>query len=40
MADWDFERCRFRLVPLPFQAYGRARDQEGYLYKSVLYFTG
>ena len=40
MADWDFERCRFRLVPLPFQAYGRARDQEGYLYKSVYILPG
>lgn len=40
MADWDFERCRYRLVPLPFQAYGRARDQEGYLYKSLYILPG
>ncbi|HEY8392977.1 MAG TPA: hypothetical protein VIL83_09665 [Capillibacterium sp.] len=40
MADWDFERSRYRLVPLPFQAYGRARDQEGYLYKSVYILHG
>ena len=40
LADWDFERARYRLVPLPFQAYGRARDQEGYLYKSVYILPG
>jgi hypothetical protein len=40
LADWDFERACYRLVPLPFQAYGRARDQEGYLYKSVYILHG
>ncbi|HHT48432.1 MAG TPA: hypothetical protein GXZ98_03975 [Firmicutes bacterium] len=40
LADWDFERCRYQLVPLPFEAYGRARDQEGYLYKSVYILHG
>lgn len=40
IAQWDFEHCRYRLVPLPFQAYGRARDQEGYLYKSVYLLPG
>ncbi len=40
LADWDFERSRYRLVPLPFEAYGRARDQEGYLYKSVYILPG
>ncbi|NLY92270.1 MAG: hypothetical protein GX081_11790 [Firmicutes bacterium] len=40
LADWDFERSRYRLVPLAFEAYGRARDQEGYLYKSVYILQG
>jgi hypothetical protein len=40
LADWDFERCQYRLVPLPFTAYGRARDQEGYLYKSLYILHG
>jgi hypothetical protein len=40
LADWDFERCSYRITPLPFKAYGRGRDQEGYLYRSVYILPG
>ena len=39
-ATWDFENARYQLTPLPFQAYGLARDPEGNLYKSLYVLPG
>lgn len=39
-ADWDFERARYQLTPLPFQAYGLARGPEGNLYRSLYVLPG
>jgi hypothetical protein len=39
-ATWDFENARYQLTPLPFQAYGLARDPEGNLYKSLYILPG
>lgn len=39
-ATWDFEVARYQLTPLPFQAYGLARDPEGNLYKSLYVLPG
>ena len=40
LATWDFENARYQLTPLPFQAYGLARDPEGNLYKSIYILPG
>lgn len=39
-ATWDFENVRYQLTPLPFQAYGLARDPEGNLYRSLYIIPG
>lgn len=40
LVDWDFERCRYRLTPLPFEASGLARDPEGYFFRTIYILPG
>lgn len=40
LVDWDFERSQYQLVPLPFKAYGLARDPEGYFFRTVYVIPG
>ncbi|HEY8345588.1 MAG TPA: hypothetical protein VIL66_10410 [Bacillota bacterium] len=40
LINWDFEGCQYSMTPLPFEAYGLARDPEGNFYRTSYIIPG
>lgn len=40
LINWDFERCQYSMTPLPFEAYGLARDPESNFYRTAYIIPG